>query len=140
MPGNQTRTRRIAVRAIVWGAAVVTGLFLLLLASTWRNDTAIRSHPAHAVADVGAISFNRVVVSFTTADGAVHIPSNGVLYPEGLHTGDRVWVDYDETNPELVKVAGRDFAVALPPVGLVVLIIWVVTLPLLWWLRRSSPA
>jgi len=129
--------RRVAARVIAALAAVITALCLLLLVSAWRNDAAIGAHPAQAVADVGAISFNRAVVSFTTADGSVHIPSNGVLYPEGLRAGDRVRVVYDATNPELVKVAGRDFTLALLPVGTVVLITWLIAAPLLWWFRRS---
>ena len=134
--GIGARGRRVTALVIAALAAVVTALCLLLLVSAWRNDLAINAHPAQAVADVGAISFNRTVVSFTTADGSVCIPSNGVLYPEGLHAGDRVRVVYDATNPELVKVAGRDFTLALLPVGTVVLITWFVAAPLLWWLRR----
>lgn len=77
---------------------------------------------------------------FTSPDGAVHIPSLGVLYPEGLHEGDRVWVEYDRANPDLVKVAGRGFTLALLPLGIILVLTWIVAGPLLWWLHLRRRA
>ncbi|MGH3439741.1 MAG: DUF3592 domain-containing protein, partial [Sciscionella sp.] len=64
----------------------------------------------------------------------------GVLYPQGLRVGDKVWVQYDTTNTDLVKVAGRGFSLALLPIGTVILVTWIVLAPLLWWLRRTRAA
>lgn len=129
---------RIAVR-VLWALGIVISVVcLLLLIAAWRNDLAIGSHPARTAADVLSTSFTRTVVSFTTPDGSVHIPPNGVLYPAGLHAGDKVWVNYDLTDPGLVRVAGRGFSLALLPIGSVLVVTWAVIGPLLWWLCRRS--
>ncbi|HEX3648767.1 MAG TPA: hypothetical protein VHV49_10070, partial [Pseudonocardiaceae bacterium] len=60
------------------------------------------------------------------------------LYPGGLAAGERVRVEYDTTNTELVRVAGRDFRLALLPVGSSIAICWAVVGPLLWWLVRRG--
>ncbi len=131
---------RIAVRALVALGIVLTGVCLLLLVATWRDDLAIGSHSARTTADVLSVASNRTVVRFSTPDGVVHIPSEGVLYPQGLRVGDKVWVQYDTTNTDLVKVAGRGFSLALLPIGTVILVTWIVLAPLLWWLRRTRAA
>lgn len=123
-------------RPAVWGAAaLVTALCVLLLLGTVRNDLAIGAHPARTAADVISVSDSRTVVRFATPDGAVHIPSRGVLYPGGLHQGDKVWVQYDTRNTDLVKIANRGFTVALLPLGVIVLVTWLVAAALLWWLH-----
>lgn len=128
---------------MVWVAAGLTTMVcLLLLLGTVRDDLAIASHPVRAPADVVSVSGTRTVVRFAGPDGAVHIPSQGVLYPQGLREGNTVWVEYDRADTDLVKVAGRGFTLALLPLGIIVLITWVVAGPALWWLhlRRRTDA
>jgi hypothetical protein len=79
-------------------------------------------------------------VRFVTPDGTIVIPSTGVLYPTGLAAGDRVRVQYDTQNPELVRVAGRDFRLAFLPVGLSIVICWALVGPAVWLLRRTPAA
>ncbi|HEY0808130.1 MAG TPA: DUF3592 domain-containing protein, partial [Pseudonocardiaceae bacterium] len=87
-------------------------------------------------ADVLSVSFNRTAVRFVTPNGRVNIPSNGLLYPIGLAAGERVRVEYDTANTELVRVAGRDARLALLPVGTSLLGCWALLVPAIWLLRR----
>jgi hypothetical protein len=119
---------------------VFSGLCLLVLGSSWYDDRQIDAHQGHAVADVLSVSFNRTAVRFVTPNGTVNIPSNGLLYPTGLTAGDRVRVEYDTANTELVRVAGRDARLALLPVGTSLAACWALVGPLFWFLRRMPRA
>jgi hypothetical protein len=119
---------------------VFSGLCLLVLGSSWYDDRQIDAHQGHAVADVLSVSFNRTAVRFVTPNGTVNIPSNGLLYPTGLTAGDRVRVEYDTANTELVRVAGRDARLALLPVGTSLLACWALLAPAIWLLRRTPKA
>jgi hypothetical protein len=130
--------RRITVTLTAVGA-VITGLCLCLIIGVWANDLAIEARTGHATAEVLSVGFARTVVRFTTPDQAVHIPPNGVLYPSGLAVGQLVRVEYDTTNPDLVRVAGRGVRLALLPVGSVVFVVWAVVGSVIWWLRRERP-
>jgi len=95
-----------------------------------------------ADADVLSAAFDRTVVRFTTPDGAVHSPFNGVLYPQDLQAGQRVQVEFDTAHPnDLVRVAGRDYRLTFLPFGMLFGITWAVAAGLIWWLRRPrTPA
>jgi hypothetical protein len=136
-PVRRTPTRRIALRVVLVIGAVVTGLGLLLVVAAWTEDARISGQTGYADAEVVSVSFQRTLVRFQTPDGAEHIPSVGVLYPEALEQGQVVRVEYDQRNPDLVRVAGRDAWLTLLPVGTTVLAAWVVLLPVVWWLRRQ---
>jgi len=116
---------------------VFSGLCLLALGSSWYDDQQIDAHQGQAVADVLSVSFNRTAVRFVTPNGTVTIPANGLLYPIGLTAGERVRVEYDTTNTELVRVAGRDARLALLPVGTSLLGCWAIVGPGIWLLRRK---
>ncbi|MCP2260419.1 hypothetical protein LX15_004133 [Streptoalloteichus tenebrarius] len=143
-PAPRARTRRgwrrVTAAALVTVGTVLSALCVLLVIGCWLDDRAIeRPEPGRATAEVVLVSFPRTVVRYTTPDGAVYSPSLGVLYPEGLQTGQLVRVEYDPAQPDkLVRVAGRDFRIALLPAGTTVLGIWLVVVPLVWWLRRSA--
>ncbi|HKN96416.1 MAG TPA: DUF3592 domain-containing protein [Pseudonocardiaceae bacterium] len=137
---TKRRGRRIATATLLGLGCLVTVLSLLVLVGSWLDDSQIDAHEGRAVADVLSVSVGRTAVRFVTPDGTVVIPSTGVLYPGGLATGDRVRVEYDTANAELVRVAGRDFRLALLPVGLTIAISWAVVGPLLWWLVRRGRA
>lgn len=121
---------------------VVVGLVLsvlagLVLVGAARNDAKIARDPGQAVAEVldGSTS-QRTFVRFTAADGAVLTPEKGVFYPRGLEPGQLVRVQYDRSEPELVKVEGRDWSVGLVPVLIGIAVIWVVCGPGAWTLAR----
>ena len=63
---------------------------MLLVVGAWTEDAKIDGHTGHAEAKVVSVSFQRTLVRYQTPDGAEHIPSVGVLYPEGLSEGDTV--------------------------------------------------
>jgi hypothetical protein len=130
------RWRRIATRVVVAIGLVVTGLGLLLIIAALTEDAKIDAHTGRANAQVVSVSFQRTLVRFQTPDGAEHIPSVGVLYPEALEEGHVVQVEYDTRNPELVRVAGRGAWLTVLPVGTIVLVVWLLLAPGLWWLRR----
>ena len=79
------------------------------------NDHAIAAHPARALATVKDVGMLRTTVDFQDSEGIYHIPKHGLLYPSGLGEGQQVWVTYDKTDPDLVKVEGRGWALALLP-------------------------
>ncbi|WP_425434348.1 DUF3592 domain-containing protein [Lentzea fradiae] len=109
---------------------------MLLPIACWRDDVAIEKHLGQAVAQVDSVAFNRTIVRYATPDGRVIIPSQGVLYPEGLSEGDNVRVEYDQTNPELVRVAGRTAVLSLLPVGTFLGSVWIVIAAVVTVLRR----
>jgi hypothetical protein len=133
-PGG--RVRRIVTVVVVTIGAVAAGLGLLLMIAAVTEDAKIDGALGRANAQVVSVSFQRTLVRFQTPDGAEHIPSVGVLYPEALEEGQVVQVEYDQRNPELVRVAGRGAWLTLLPVGTSVLAVWLVLAPALWWARR----
>lgn len=102
------RVRRAVCRALFVVGGVITLVCVLLPIACWRDDVAIERSMGQAVAQVDSVSFNRTVVRYATPDGRVIIPSQGVLYPDGLKVGDNVRVEYDQTNPELTRVMRPD--------------------------------
>ena len=101
------------------------------------DDAAIDDNRAVAGAEVlDGSSFTRTLVRFTTANGQTVIPEHGVFYPGGLAPGDVIAVEYDVTDPELVRVAGRTVASSSGPLLLGVVVVWAVLGPLAVWLRR----
>jgi len=72
----------------------------------------------------------------TVAGGQSVVPERGVQYPRGLATGDTVTVEYDLSDPEQVRVAGRSVLDGVVPTLLGVAAVWAVLGPLALWLRR----
>lgn len=138
---RQRRRWRIARWVVLGVAGLVTLLMLVLVLAAYRNDSAIESNLGAANAEVLSVGWDRTIVRFETTDGAVHISQDGVLYPGGLVEGQLVHVEYDVTNPDLVRVAGRTFTLSLLPAGVTIAVTWLIAGPLVWWLRRrESPA
>ena len=135
---RRARARRIATWALLSVAGLITALGLLLIVAAWTEDAKIDRHTGYTSAKVVSVTFQRTLVRFQTPDGAEHIPSVGVLYPERLEEGQVVSVEYDQTNPELVRVAGRGVGITLLPVGSTVLITWAIAVPALWWVRKRA--
>jgi len=125
-------------RVVVVIAVGVSVLAVLLLAGALRDDWTISHDEGRASADVLSVSPVFAAVSFTTPDGVTHSPKLGVLYPTGLAEGQRIDVEYDRANPDLVRVAGRDARLALIPAASLVVGAWLVAGALLLLLRRSE--
>jgi hypothetical protein len=127
---------------IVAGIAVlVTVLAVLALAGAAVDDRAIAANPAVAEAEVlEGSTFARTLVRFTVANGEAVVPAGGVFYPRGLQAGEPVAVEYDVTNPDLVRVAGRSALDGVLPLLGGVAVVWAALLPLALWLRRRRVA
>lgn len=129
--------RRRGPELVVGLAVLVTVLAGLALIGAARDDAAIARNPAGAQAEVlEGSTFFRTLVRFTVANGQAVVPEHGVFYPRGLAPGDVVAVEYDVTEPELVRVVGRSVVDGIAPMALGVLGTWVVLGPLAAWLRR----
>jgi hypothetical protein len=127
---------------IVAGLAVlVTVLAAFAFVGAVLDDRAIAANPAVAEAEVlRGSSFSRTLVRFTVANGEAVVPEHGVFYPWGLQEGEQVAVEYDVTEPDLVRVAGRSALDGAMPLLLGVLGAWAVLWPLAVWLRRRRAA
>ncbi|MFE3290158.1 DUF3592 domain-containing protein [Rhodococcus sp. NPDC059234] len=132
-----TAARRTTRGVLVVGIGISVLAVLLVLAA-WRNDHTISSDKGVATAEVLSAGARRSAVSFVTPDGVTHTPRLGVLYPTKLIAGQRIDVEYARSDPDLVRVAGRDARVALVPAGSVIVVTWLVALPVLWVVRRRT--
>lgn len=129
---------RRAPEIVVVVGVVVSVLLVLVLVGAGRNDAHIDAATGRAVAEVlEGGSRPHVYVRFTTDEGAVLTPEKGVFYPLGLEPGQLVRVEYDRTDPELVRVAGRTWTQGLVPVALGLLVLWAVLGPTAWLLARA---
>ncbi|ERS49282.1 MULTISPECIES: DUF3592 domain-containing protein [unclassified Corynebacterium] len=79
------------------------------------NDHAIAAHPARALATVKDVGMLRTTVDFQDSEGIYHTPKHGLLYPSGLGEGQQVWAQYALDDPDLVKVEGRKWTLAIIP-------------------------
>ncbi|GLZ38173.1 DUF3592 domain-containing protein [Actinokineospora sp. NBRC 105648] len=133
------RTRAITGLVAIVVAGVLSLLGVLLIVAAVTEDAAIERHTGNANADVVSVSFNRTLVRFQTPDGAEHLPTVGVLYPEALEEGQVVRVEYDLRNPDLVRVAGRGASLTILPVSTALIGVWAIAGGALFWLRRGGP-
>jgi hypothetical protein len=125
---------------IVLGIAVlVTALVGFAVLGAALDDRTITAHQATAQAELlGGSSWARTLVRFTVAGGEVRVPANGVFYPWGLQPGSAITVEYDVTNPDLVRVAGQGALGNAGPLMLVMVVTWLLLGPLAHRLRRRS--
>jgi hypothetical protein len=128
---------RAAPRIVIGFAVVLTLLAGFALVGAALDDRTISADQAVAQAQVlDGSTFLRTLVQFTAADGQAHTPELGVFYPRGLQAGTMVAVEYDVTNPDLVRVAGRTAVSGLLPLGVAVIVVWAIALPWSRWLRK----
>ncbi len=130
---------------MLWAAAVISVLVVLLVLAAWRNDYLISSDKGVTSAEVLSAGRLRSAVMYVTPDGETHNPKVGVLYPTNLTAGERIRVEYYRADPDLVRVEGRDVRVAIPPALSVIVVVWALALPTVWLLlrldrRRSTAA
>lgn len=109
------------------------------------NDRTINEDPGRALATVTGTSWLRTTVDYRDEEGIYHSPPTGLLYPTGLGEGQRVWVTYAKSDPDLVKVEGREWTLSIIPAFSVALVTTVIA-AVLWWTvgrarrpRSSSP-
>jgi hypothetical protein len=140
---TETKAERIIRRVrvgIVLAACLVTFQSLLLVVGAWRNDNRIEANMCVAAAEVLDAGPRRSTIEFVTPDRVTYRPELGVLYPSELDTGMRIYVEYDKTNPDLVRVQGRNASLAIIPAGSIAVVSWMVAgvaLLGLGWLQRK---
>lgn len=119
-------------------ATAVSVLVGLLVLAAWRNDYLISSDKGSTTAEVLSAGRLRSAVMYVTPDGETHNPKVGVLYPTNLTAGERIRVEYSRSDPDLVRVEGRDVRVAIPPALSVIVVVWLLALPALWLLTARA--
>ncbi len=135
--GRPIRLRRARIGVLIAATAVSVLVGLLVLAA-WRNDYLISSDKGSTTAEVLSAGRLRSAVMYVTPDGETHNPKVGVLYPTNLTAGERIRVEYSRSDPDLVRVEGRDVRVAVPPALSVIVVVWLLALPALWLLSRVN--
>ncbi|MGO4615222.1 DUF3592 domain-containing protein [Nocardia sp. 2YAB30] len=135
--GRSIRLRRARI-GVLTAATVVSVLVALLVLAAWRNDYLISSDKGSTTAEVLSAGRLRSAVMYVTPDGETHNPKVGVLYPTNLTAGERIRVEYSRSDPDLVRVEGRDVRVAIPPALSVLVVVWLLALPALWLLIRAA--
>jgi hypothetical protein len=78
-----------------------------------------------AAAEVLDAGPRRSTIEFVTPDRVTYRPELGVLYPSELDTGMRIYVEYDKTNPDLVRVQHRNASLAIIPAGSIAVVAWI---------------
>ncbi|MGV9971086.1 DUF3592 domain-containing protein [Nocardia beijingensis] len=135
--GRPIRLRRARISVLIAATAVSVLVGLLVLAA-WRNDYLISSDKGSTTGEVLSAGRLRSAVMYVTPDGETHNPKVGVLYPTNLTAGERIRVEYRRSDPDLVRVEGRDVRVAIPPALSVIVVVWLLALPTLWLLVRAG--
>ncbi|WP_395308330.1 DUF3592 domain-containing protein [Mycobacterium sp. AMU20-3851] len=127
--GTETRAQRVIRRVrvgIILGAALVTFQSVLLVIGAWENDRRIERNMAVAAAEVLDAGPRRSTIEFVTPDRITYRPELGVLYPSELDTGMRIYVEYDRTDPDLVRVRDRNAALAIIPALSIAVLGWLI--------------
>ncbi|CAG7583851.1 DUF3592 domain-containing protein [Rhodococcus opacus] len=134
---NARVSRRVR-RGVLVAVIGISVLAVLLVLAAWRNDHTIQSDRGVATAEVLSAGSLRSAISFVTPDGVTHNPELGVLYPTKLTVGQRIDVEYARSDPDLVRVSGRDASVAVVPAGSLIVVTWLIAGPVIWYLRRRE--
>jgi hypothetical protein len=107
-------------------AALVTLQSVLLVAGAWRNDLAIERNMGVAEAEVLSAGPRRSTIEFVTPERITYRPQLGVLYPSELAAGMRIYVEYDKSDPDLVRVQHRTAVLAIIPAGSIAVLGWLI--------------
>jgi hypothetical protein len=127
--GTETRSQRVIRRlrvGIIVAATLVTFQSVLLVLGAWENDRRIEADMAVAAAEVLDAGPRRSTIEFVTPDRVTYRPELGVLYPSELDTGMRIYVEYDRSDPDLVRVQHRNAALAIIPAGSIAVLGWLI--------------
>ena len=107
---------RQGVRVVAAAAAAFSVLTaVLILLACFVNDQRIDRDMGSATATVTEVTERRAAVEFDAGGGRTVRPVTGVFYPTGLVEGQRVQVEFRRANPDLVRVSGRSWTVAVVP-------------------------
>ncbi|MFP7364824.1 DUF3592 domain-containing protein [Corynebacterium callunae] len=106
--------RRLQQLLIAVYIAVMLGVVAMVI-GPFLNDRTIADNPGRALAQVTNVGSFRTTVDYQDGNGIFHSPETGLIYPTGLGEGQRVWVNYAKSDPELVKVEGRTWTLAIIP-------------------------
>ncbi|MGO1990714.1 MAG: DUF3592 domain-containing protein [Corynebacterium sp.] len=140
-PSRATVHRRL-VQTILALAVLATAVNGMLVVNAAIGDAKIARDRGVAVADVLG-GGNTTVVRYRDDAGVYHQPDRGLKYPTGLSQGDRVYVDYQRSDPDNVKVQGRGWTLSIVPA----LSVWLVSMVVvgllfgverLWWRRGKN--
>lgn len=125
-----TTTAQRAVRCARIGVLIVVALVtlqsVLLVAGAWRNDLSIEHDMGVAEAEVLSAGPRRSTIEFVTPERITYRPELGVLYPSELATGMRIYVEYDRSDPDLVRVQHRSAVLAIIPAGSIAVLGWLI--------------
>lgn len=118
---NPTILRR--TQKVLLVLALVIGMMgVVLVGGCIRNDRQIEANMATVMADVVYADRLHAAVNFQTPDGLIQNPR--LLYPTDLTQGQRISVEYDTTNTDLARPAGRNASLAIVPALSVVAVGW----------------
>lgn len=140
---------RRTIQLILGLFVLVTAVSGMLVANAALGDWQISRDRGVAVAEVvepGNGTFgeqSKVLVRYRDSEAVYHSPDRGLKYPTGLNEGERVWVEYQRSDTENVKVMGRSWTLSILPALSVWAIGAAVTVLLLlvvrWrWVRRTG--
>ncbi len=132
-PERPARSLRRAHQVIGALYVAVVLACVAMVAGPFLNDRAIAAEPARALGTITDVGWMRTTVDFQDREGLYHSPPTGLLYPTGLGEGQKVWVVYQASNPDIVKVEGREWTLSIIPA----LSVWAVAsglAALAWWL------
>lgn len=107
-------------------SCLVTFQSVLLVLGAWENDRRIESDMGVAAAEVLDAGPRRSTIEFVTPDRVTYRPELGVLYPSELDTGMRIYVEYDRSDPDLVRVQDRNSALAIIPAASIAVLGWLI--------------
>ena len=116
--GHRVRRRLFQLVMFIYAACILGCIGIVVGPAI--NDYTIDSNPGRALARVTATDDSlfittKVTVEYQDEESVYHSPEDGILYPTGLGVGQRVWVTYAKSNPELVKVQGREWTLSIIP-------------------------
>jgi hypothetical protein len=129
-------TRLIVSRILLALGGVVSVMCILLFIGMRIDDRRIDAHRATATATVLTVSPLRTGIEFVDAQGVAIRPAGGVLYPGLLSVGQQFVVEFDATDPTVVRVAGRTAAVGNLMITATLVGTWIIAGLLLLWVRR----
>lgn len=109
-----TARRRLHQLIIVLYLCAMLGS-VAMVAGPALNDYTIARDPGRGIATVTGTGLTQTSVDYQDEDGRFHSPQRGLLYPSGLGDGQQVWVTYARSNPDIVKVEGRGWTLAVIP-------------------------
>jgi hypothetical protein len=124
---SETRSQRI-IRRVRFGVVIVACLVtlqsILLVLGAWRDDHQIEANMGVAAAEVLDAGPRRSTIEFVTPNRVTYRPELGVLYPSELDTGMRIYVEYDKSNPDLVRVQDRNASLSIIPAASIAVLAW----------------